>query len=167
MPRLPWSDNLSLGVRKLDEQHKHLVRLADGLVTAMHVGSGENKVATCVAELRDYLSSHCAMEEEYMARLGYPGLEEQREAHRNLGKRVLVMQQSLYVHSEVTPEEVLALLKEWLIGHLLVVDGKFGRWLKEHATGEVDGSGGDEQGGNVGPAGGPGVREDGGGTGAG
>lgn len=74
MLRLKWTENMNLGVEKVDKQHKHLVELLNQLALDIDklrrgaiVGDDLNKVAD---DLVDYTHEHFADEESLYLRNG-------------------------------------------------------------------------------------------------
>lgn len=76
-----WSDDLSVGIQEIDEQHKVLVGLLNELHTAIsgHKGSAECRVI--LDRLAEYARAHFAVEESLMRVLGYPDYENHNGPH--------------------------------------------------------------------------------------
>jgi len=50
MEKIEWSDRLSIGVRKIDDQHKRLVKLVNNLVSTIQAGYGNDSLNTHLQE---------------------------------------------------------------------------------------------------------------------
>ncbi len=133
-PEITWNDCLSLGIPEIDEQHRHLVKVANLVLAAVHKGKGETCVKKVVEVLRQYTKEHFLAEEEYMRRIGYPGLGEHRQEHRRLTQSVKFIQHSLYIKERVTAEELRDLLRSWLLDHILQMDTAIAAWEREQAS---------------------------------
>ena len=66
-----WSDELSVGVEEIDEQHKVLVGLVNEMHEAIHQRHGSEVVQEILAKLADYTRIHFAVEESLMRILNY------------------------------------------------------------------------------------------------
>lgn len=73
-----WSDELSVGIEEIDEQHKVLVNLINRMHNAIAEKHGSEVVSGILAELVDYTKIHFAVEESLLRILGYPGYEEHK-----------------------------------------------------------------------------------------
>ncbi|MFV0478450.1 MAG: bacteriohemerythrin [Parahaliea sp.] len=73
-------------------------------------------------QLKSYIDSHFALEEEYMRRLDYSDYESHTRAHRQFQKEI----EELCRYSESDSEDFLAtastFLTEWLTRHVMGVD---------------------------------------------
>jgi hemerythrin len=80
---IQWTTDLTLGIPDLDAQHLEL----DGQLAVVHDAICEGRVPDLSAVLdgiRSCSSRHFACEEAFMARSGYPAIEEHRARHREL-----------------------------------------------------------------------------------
>lgn len=107
-----------------DSQHRALFQTLDLIA---HPDSGPE----VLQRLRDYVNSHFALEEEYMAALEYPGLEAHVRAHRRFQQEV----NSLFHSSDPDSPEFLAaaslFLTEWLARHVMGIDKQLEAFILE------------------------------------
>lgn len=129
MQRLEWTDKLSIGVERIDNQHRRMVQLANNLVTAMQTDVAEDILDTLFMELREYTQVHFQAEEQYMQDVGYPGLDAHRQTHEALKQQVRDYRQSLKDKKAVPPSDVLRFLKAWLVDHIIYEDMQIGRYV--------------------------------------
>lgn len=74
MELIKWTENLSVGVKELDNEHKKLIDLLNQLYTGMK-NREENKVIKSILDdLVNYTLSHFAHEEKYFKQYNYPKL---------------------------------------------------------------------------------------------
>ncbi len=78
---MEWSENLSVGIKEIDEQHKKLVSQINALHDGMRSGQGKDTLEKTLGELADYSQYHFKTEEKYMEKFGYPDFEKHREEH--------------------------------------------------------------------------------------
>ena len=66
---MEWTDDLSVGVELIDEQHKELFNRINDLVTAIKSATCTYKLPDVIQFLEDYIVKHFSEEERYMMRL--------------------------------------------------------------------------------------------------
>ncbi|MDD5056826.1 MAG: bacteriohemerythrin [Sideroxydans sp.] len=116
MSQLHWSNDLDTGIGVIDKQHRRIVDYINELDIAH--GKGNPAVANHVLnELVDYTLSHFSFEEELQERANYPFLKAHKRVHEIFTRRVAEMQKRAANGEDVT-DEVLSMLKIWLINHI-------------------------------------------------
>ncbi len=138
MPRIEWTEQLSLGIPEIDEQHQQLINIANLLLAAVHAGKGERVITKTVTDLREYTVQHFVKEEEYMAIIGYPRLQTHAETHEDLVRQVKEYQRRLWDKGGIDPNEMLAFIKGWLIDHILYSDLDISAWLRKKGAEEME-----------------------------
>jgi hemerythrin len=129
---LEWTSALRVGVDPIDEQHQELFRRAERLVHALRAGD-RGEVEPLLQYLSDYVVSHFACEERWMAQVEYPALEPHRDAHRRFTDEFGEMVRE-YQRKGPTPLVALSVhnwLALWLRHHIAGADVALGRWLEE------------------------------------
>jgi hemerythrin len=123
-----WSDNLSVGVRALDGDHKKLMDMLNRLHEGMRTGQGKEVVGKILDSLVSYTVVHFTREEDLFARTGYPDFEHKQE-HKELVKKAEGLQ-SKYKSGECALSiETLDFLKDWLAIHIQGTDKKYSNHL--------------------------------------
>jgi len=128
MKKIEWTNRLSVGIKKIDDQHKRLIKLVNNLVSAMQSDMADDIIAPICQELAEYADYHFRDEEMYMQEVGYPKLEEQKEQHQVLSDKVQSYLDSFDKGKTVNPKEVLDFLKLWLIDHMIHSDMQIGKF---------------------------------------
>ena len=127
-----WTDDLSVGVEEIDDQHKELIRRVNQLATAVLKKVGKNKIKSTLNYMNQYAEYHFLFEESYMAQYDYPGLGDHKNEHQRF-KTVCRKLKSDFEKEGATENFALKLqmfLIDWLILHLQNYDGKMGTFLK-------------------------------------
>ena len=124
-----WTNDLSVGVAKIDEQHKALVSLINELNSAMRQRRSEEVLAGVLDRLKQYTVKHFATEEEFFDRYGYAEAPAHKKAHRDLVEKVLAFEQELKSGRAKVTMEIMRFLKEWLVGHIMGTDKRYGSFL--------------------------------------
>jgi len=119
---MPWSQALAVGINEVDTQHRWLVdatnRLHDALQTP---GTPRATVSEVLEGLMDYTMNHFIMEESLFEQHGYPDAVAHKAQHNHFTATLLRLLSSFEAGREIGPE-VLALLRDWLLGHIMHSD---------------------------------------------
>ncbi|SMC26095.1 hemerythrin [Andreprevotia lacus DSM 23236] len=119
-----WSDELSVGIQEIDEQHKVLVGLLNELYDAIRHHHGRQASVEILNRLADYTRIHFTVEESLMRILGYPDYEGHKAHHEDLITQMQSLQQRLAAGETVT-FELLHFLRNWLTRHIQEGDRRY------------------------------------------
>ena len=126
-----WSDEYSLGIQAIDEQHKGFFEASQRLYDAILNCKGENIVEESVAFLRDYADRHFQTEEGYMAKHRYPHIEHHKKLHTEFLEVLdgLLDELALFGPSQHLADRALEISQEWLINHIIVEDTRYAHYI--------------------------------------
>ena len=137
--KIEWQEYLSVGVAKIDLQHKLLFENINALLKAHEEGRGNDEVSRLFFFLDTYVATHFADEERLMQRLGFPDFQKHREQHQAFSGEVAALKERLL--SEGPTESLVTSMglvtTGWLIEHISVMDRAIGRFVKERAKGSA------------------------------
>lgn len=128
-PLIQWSDDLSVTIDSIDEQHKVLVALINKLHAAMKERRSKEELMSVVTELKEYTVTHFQFEEELFAKHGYPDTPGHVEQHKKFVQQVLDFEQALVSGKATVTMDVMRFLKNWLTGHIKGTDKQYGPFL--------------------------------------
>ena len=120
-----WSDELSVGIEEIDDQHKELVALVNEMHRAIHERHGSEVVREILARLTDYTRIHFAVEESLMRILNYPGYEEHKALHEELLSHVVELNEKVATGKTAIGFELMHFLKVWLTKHIMESDKEY------------------------------------------
>lgn len=126
---MPWSRTLSLGLPDIDAQHHWLVDTMNMLHTELASHEPDRVMVGQVLEgLMDYTVNHFVAEEVLFERYHYPHALAHKQLHDQFTRRVMHM---LTAHEagQSLGSEVMAMLKEWLIQHIMGADKAYAPFL--------------------------------------
>ncbi|MCX7913662.1 MAG: bacteriohemerythrin [Thermodesulfovibrionales bacterium] len=129
MALIQWSDSYSVNIKEVDDQHKRLVAIINELHDAMKAGRGNEVLGTIFSKLAQYVGNHFATEERLMSSYNYPGYLAHKNEHAKLTQKVLELQKEFQKGVPVLTVELFSFLKDWIHGHILGADKKFGPFL--------------------------------------
>ena len=130
MEFIEWSNELEIGITKVDDQHQCLVSLINRVHELVAHGHERKKLGEIFSELIDYTIEHFQDEEFIMAEIGYPDLEKHKKQHNGLTRQVLELQKSFRDGSATISYEVLDFLSQWLVSHIMNSDKKIVEYQK-------------------------------------
>jgi methyl-accepting chemotaxis protein/hemerythrin len=123
---MTWTDDLSVGVRIIDEQHKVLLGLINELNAAMRARKSDAALGGILTRLKEYTVKHFGQEEEYFVRYGYPDGAKHKEIHAKLVQQVLDFETAFKSGKAKVTMDFMRFLKDWLVKHIMGTDKKYG-----------------------------------------
>jgi hemerythrin len=136
MTKIKWNEELSVGVEQIDNQHKELIRIVNGLINAVDLGRNKKTLENVILKLREYTVFHFNSEEALMEEIRYSQRGEHAKEHTRLKKSIKDYQHKIYMHENLTSDMVLEFMKEWLLHHILSFDRELARFIHEQKTKE-------------------------------
>ncbi len=122
---IEWDeDTMSTGLEEIDNQHKEWMRHLNEFEEAIVNGQGKESLISTLHFLKKYTNIHFTTEENAMALLKIPALEQNKLAHEEFRGKLAEI--SDWVNQEgVSSVEILELkmdLEEWITNHICTVD---------------------------------------------
>jgi hemerythrin len=122
-----WKDSYSVGIPKIDAQHKTLIDLTNQLHAAMKSGKAQQAMAKTLDDLVAYTDTHFAYEESLLISRRYSGLAAHQQQHRALVGQVRELSERFRAGRLTLSIETLQFLKTWLTSHILSSDQAYAR----------------------------------------
>jgi len=128
VPPIAWSDEFSLGISQIDDEHRTLFKYVNDFQKSVLEGHDKEAVKGVFDLLIAYTETHFQREEELQKKHNYPGFEEHHTLHQRLTKKVMELNKDKqYIFSD----NVWDFLENWLTEHILVADKALAKYLKE------------------------------------
>jgi hemerythrin-like metal-binding protein len=126
LENIVWNDAYSVGVVAMDDQHKKLFGMINRLAdchAARNCGSS-GVFHEVLSRMFDYTQVHFRDEEDYLQRIGYPQLAEQKMEHAAFFRQMATF---CVAASEGIQDEaaVYHYLKDWWLPHILESDMQY------------------------------------------
>ena len=131
MEQITWTEDFSVGVVKLDEQHKKLIKMINQLIAEPWTDTKSETVSNLLSEMTNYAQVHFTTEEELMRQYIYPQLEEQIAQHRAFKKKTVDFCTATMLNVGIVPETMLNYLSDWLVNHILSCDMAYKPFFRE------------------------------------
>lgn len=129
MALITWTENFSVQVQSIDDQHKKLIGLVNDLYDAMRAGKARDVLGKVLSELIDYTVYHFGTEEKLFVKYGYPEYKAHKKEHDDLTKQAVALKEKFDNGNMMITIEVMNFLKDWLNNHILGTDKKYGPFL--------------------------------------
>jgi len=134
---MQWTPDLSVGVEKIDEQHRELFKRITALVDAIRSKTCKFEIGPTLKFLEEYVAEHFSDEEDLMESVGYPAYEQHRALHVKFMDdfealtRELEGESSSYNKSAYTNKMVV----DWILDHINKVDMQLGAFITSRKGG--------------------------------
>ena len=127
-----WTEDLSVGVEEIDNQHKEFINALNSLLDAMARGKGRKIIGDELSFIENYVDKHFALEEGYMRRFMYDKYHAHKAIHDGFKKEMAALKAEF---QQGGPAIGLVIkveknMLDWLINHINEVDKKLGAFLK-------------------------------------
>ena len=132
MALISWTDDLSVNVKEIDDQHKKIVDMMNDLNDAMSQGKGKDVIGKIISGLADYATEHFALEERYFDKFQYPGTLLHKRSHQAFVEKVSEFYNDYQSGNVRLSVDVRIFLKDWLINHIQIEDKKYTRCFNKN-----------------------------------
>lgn len=134
MSFLTWSDEYSVNIKEIDNQHRKLIEIINQLHEAMTEGKGGSVLDDTLQRLLDYTDYHFSAEERLMEAYNYPGYVHHKAEHAKLIRQVEEFQRRYRQNPTGLAVQLLNFLKSWLTDHILKTDKQYSRYLNNQGV---------------------------------
>ncbi len=128
---IPWSDDLSVGLQEIDEQHKILIHLINRLYDeAILKKANQSIIDDILNELKQYTIIHFSVEESLFRLFDYPHADAHQKQHERLKEEVISVHNKFKNGAAVTIE-LMSFLRRWIKNHIMMEDKKYSPFFLE------------------------------------
>jgi hemerythrin len=131
MDFIEWNENLSVGVKTFDDEHKHLIDFINRLNQALQVKETKKTMEEILHGLVRYTRIHFTHEEEMMVLHDYPRYDSHKKEHETLTGQVEEFHGRYRSGSAHFSLELMVFLKDWLINHISGSDAAYRDFFRE------------------------------------
>jgi len=122
-----WRDSMSVSNNEVDRDHKYLISLINTMELVLQEPEDKAPIISTLEQLKKYTIEHFQREELLQIKVRYPKMNEHKQIHKSL---VIQLDKIIAsVKSETSAalagersSEILGLLRNWLIEHVLQED---------------------------------------------
>ena len=131
MTYMNWSEDFSVKVREIDDQHKRLIIMLNTLHEALVTERGREVQRKVINDMINYAVVHFGTEEKYMVQFCYPDHVNHKTEHDRFSVKAADLKARVDGNRFVLTLEVLNFLKEWLRNHILVTDRQYSKHFND------------------------------------
>ena len=127
-----WTEDLSVGVDLIDQQHIIWFDKANQLFEAGKNGKAKDFIAQMLNFLDEYTKMHFRDEEKYMLSIHYPEYDTQKKLHTNFIAELAKLKKE-YEESGGNISVIInanQMVINWLINHISSQDKKIGQYVR-------------------------------------
>lgn len=129
MPILNWSDEFSVNVEEIDNQHMKLLALVNTLHAAVESQIDKSVLHQMLVDLVEYTRLHFATEERLMAEHGLSQLKLHQREHHLLLRHLNELTKSVSNGRYPTFFSDYDVSNDWFLNHILNFDKELGEQL--------------------------------------
>jgi hemerythrin len=133
MAYFSWTDEMSVGNRFIDADHRKMIDIVNRLHDAMRARKGNDVLEKVLFDLFVYTKGHFQREEEQMKAIGFAGLDAHRQEHELLLRQVTERRQEYLNGKPNMSIEIAEFLRSWLMGHIVGSDMALGAAISKAA----------------------------------
>jgi hemerythrin-like metal-binding protein len=131
MAMLEWKEELSVGIKSIDDQHKILIGLVNTLSDGIAAGKGKDILEKLFDDIVKYTVTHFAYEKNFFETHKYPDTAAHLAEHDALVKQALELQGKFKAGNTSISLSTQKFLMDWLKNHIMGTDKKYTKYLVE------------------------------------
>ncbi len=129
---IEWTEDLSVGIKEIDDQHKELFNQINQLLDACNQNKGKETVGKIIDFLGKYVIEHFSCEEEQMKKFNYPDYASHKAHHSEFIKSFTDLKARFDTDGPGAHIVILTnrVVVGWLNSHIRNIDKLLGTYLK-------------------------------------
>lgn len=131
MEIVEWSQSMSVGIAKIDEQHSQLIKLMGELGDAVRKNEAADAVEDILTNLFNYAQIHFALEEELFRKHKYPEMALHELEHQRFIAKAFAFKEKLNAKKPGLSLELLNFLSSWVLNHIELTDKRYSKYLND------------------------------------
>jgi hemerythrin-like metal-binding protein len=134
---MKWTQDLSVGIEEIDEQHKELISRINDLVDSVRQHVCKYKIGDVIKFLEEYIFVHFGDEEGLMKKYDYPDYPSHKAQHEYFIREFADLKRELEKleggkgrGSYDLSVETNRIVVDWILDHIAKIDKKLGAYLQ-------------------------------------
>jgi hemerythrin len=117
-----WKEEYSVGIEKIDLQHRLLIDMINDLYLAIHENRSSEVIPSLIGRLQNYILEHFSTEQCMMEEAGYQGLTEHLLEHDQMIDKVAELESKYNRGRLGSLGQLVIYLRSWLDHHICKTD---------------------------------------------
>ena len=127
MSLFSWKPEYSVNEALLDRHHQQLFTVLNSVYENVMNSAELDSILPQIDELSKYTDYHFSTEEQYMRERGFPEIDDHIAKHREFTQTIAALRASYHNNDLEVARELIIVLGEWLLRHVLKEDMKYAR----------------------------------------
>ena len=132
MAYIDWTEDFSVKVKEIDDQHKRLIEMINTLHDAHIAKKGKDVYKDILDGMISYALTHFATEEKYMQEFGYKDYDIHKAEHDHFAEKAKDLLDQFNQTGFAFSLTLLNFLRDWLKIHIMGTDKKYMPSFQEH-----------------------------------
>ena len=120
-----WSDQYTVDIQEIDDQHKNLVKIINKLYSAFLKNSLGEEIEDIMQKLIDYTEYHFTTEENYFEEFNYEDKNHHIALHHKFVDKLKDIEEDMENTDSKVSGNLMNFLRTWLTSHIQVEDKKY------------------------------------------
>jgi hemerythrin len=134
MANIEWTDDLSVGINKIDEQHVKLIEILQTLEDSIRSGRDADLIEDTIVHLFNYAKIHFTAEEELLRLHKYPEEKQHELEHSKFISKAFQFRENFDARRPGLNLEVVNFLSGWILSHIQITDQRYMKHLNKHGV---------------------------------
>ena len=130
---IEWTEDLAVGAKEIDDQHKELFAMINQMLDACNQGKGKQVLNKILGFLENYVVNHFGTEERLMRQYDYPDYASHKNHHEQFIQSFMGLKKEMEATGPGTHIVIMTnrTVVAWLNSHIRNVDKRLGAFLKD------------------------------------
>jgi hemerythrin-like metal-binding protein len=127
-----WKDQYSVGIDKIDDQHKKLIKILNELYELFMEKTAEQNLIKILDQLMDYTHYHFLNEEQLFVESGYYDSAQHKKIHDKFKKEVVSLIDEVKEGKTRVTYKLMTFLNNWLLKHIQEEDQRYAEHVQKY-----------------------------------
>lgn len=118
MNKIVWTDDFTVGVKEIDNQHKKITEVFNGLIDQPNLCSGSEAIGVSLDLLTSLFSSHFVLEEHLMKKNALEQFDAHKAEHEESKMKIAEFCAAVRENQEDKANDLLGFLCDWWESHM-------------------------------------------------
>jgi len=132
MSLLTWKPEYSVGIDSMDDEHREMIDMINGVYARIHDSSDTAEIEICLEEIFSTISAHFALEERIMRESAYEEFADHKEDHEDLLDEIRDLMDRFVADPASGTKVLEERLSDWFGRHFATFDARLHGKLGPH-----------------------------------
>lgn len=133
MPLFNWTEENSVGVEEIDNQHKKIFSIINNFYDLMSQSKAQEEINNILNQLNEYAKFHFETEEKYFEQFNYENKEEHTKLHQRYNEKINKFVESANNDgATIASFGILDFLEDWWLNHINIEDKGYTECFNSH-----------------------------------